>query len=646
MSQNAAAPASASIRTPASSEKTPSSADEAVLFETGDGADRRLDAAHASVPNPASPAVLEAGVPMSETARRVEAPNEDELLVQASQIAQHLRSQIGEMDRREQLLSSQLAGIDDERRQMRLWVQRFEVDMQQRAARIKSREGELSAKIAQSEKLVVELQAQADDLRNARNELAALRASLREQLEKELEGQRNDLQQSRQALEENRRLIAAQAEQNQREHEVSILESRKQLEQEWSRLHLRVAQDFEQERTQFELDRAAWTTQRDAETQRLARERAVHDMAIRQAEEEIEGRKRSLGDELQKQGEEHALRLAEERKKFEEERDRTRLQLQQERTVFENRARFQIESLLKSRDELEAARQEFRREQQQVRMQVERGEAALRLRKGQLDRYRALLDEREQSLQREQELLGRSRVSFESETERDRNRLRLERESWAQEKQAQRAELRRQQDLLTLHAENLEARRARLDHLRAELEETHRSTLEMRMAVEEAWAQLCQSSGTEAARQRVEMARNAFAEYYRHLQESLAVHRAELVEGQQAFQKQREEFAVERQTLALWMSERDDALRTWEDDLRQEADQLGLREAAWRVARDRWNQEKIGAEEIIRDLLRQLTHLNDLDGAGPRRREPLPTSTPFIDSFMPPLNTLDMQRIA
>lgn len=599
-----------------------------------EGSAHRIDGAHPGVAAPASSATMEAGV----AEPRHEPPNEDELLIQAGQIAQHLRSQIGEMDRREQLLSTQLASLDDERRQMRLWVQRFESDMRQKATRFKSREDELLAKIGQSEKLVDELQAQADDLRNAREELARMRAGMREQLEKELEGQRVELQQARSAVEENRRLMAAQAEQNQREHDAAILESRKHLEEEWSRLHARVAQDFETERTQFELNCAAWNAQRDAEQQRLQRERESQESILRRDEEEVEAKKRTLGDELQRLRLDHEHRLNDERTKFEEERDRTRLQLQQERTVFENRARFQQESLQKSRGELEAARHEFRIAQQQARVDSERTDMLLRLRRAQLDRSRALIEERESSLQREQDLLARARSSFESESDRDRNRLRLEREAWLQERQAQRSELRRQQDVVTAHAENLEARRARLDHLRAELEETHRSTLEMRMAIEEAWAQVCQQTGTDEARKRVEAARNSFAEYYRHLQDALVARRAELQEAQQGFLRQRDEFNAERQTLAMWMQERDESLRLWEGEMRLEADQLEVREGAWRTARDRWNQEKIGAEEIIRDLLRQLTHLNAVDGTAPRPREPMPASLPFQDSYLPPLS--------
>src|SRR5262249_17740694 len=158
------------------------------------------------------------------------------------------------------------------------------------------------------------------------------------------------------------------------------------------------------ERTELDLDRAAWAAQRDAEQQRLVRERETQEAVLRRAELEIESRKSSLGGELESQRVEHERRLVEERTKFEEERARTRLQLKPERTVFENRVRFQQESLLEWRDELETGRQDFRKDVQQVRLQTERSETALRLRKEQLDRCRALIDERERSLQREQEL--------------------------------------------------------------------------------------------------------------------------------------------------------------------------------------------------------------------------------------------------
>lgn len=607
-----------------------------------DGAERRLDTAHLGAIAPLGLSTRDAALPMEDGAAadarlRMDGPHEDELLLQAGQITSHLRSHLGELDRREQFLSSQIAMLDDERRQMRGWMQQFEVDMLQRAARFKAREDELAAKISRSERLVKELEAQSADLTEARQELTQQRKHLRQIVEAEFETERRELQQSRDALEESRRALAAQAEQNQREHETAIQESRRQLELEWSRLHARVAEDFENDRAQFELDRAAWTAQRESETQRMARERESLDREMREAEADLLSRRRALVAELDRLKAEHDARLNSERKAFIEDRDRSRLQLQQERAVFENRMRFQQESLIKAREEFESARQEFRHERQQARIEQEAREGLIQRRRLQLDRARSLLDEREQSMEREQELLARSRRSVESELDRDRNRLRIERESWSQERQSQRSELRRQQEALALHAENLEARKARLDHLRNELEETHRSTLEMRMAVEEAWAQLCQTAGADAARKRVEEARRAFADFCRQLHETLAVHRAEFLESRGAFDKQRDEFASERQTVASWMAERDESLRLWEAQLRQEADRLELRDAAWRAARDRWNQEKIGAEIIIRDLLRQLTQSNDAEASAVSRQAGTAESSQWLDEMLRPI---------
>jgi len=240
-------------------------------------------------------------------------------------------------------------------------------------------------------------------------------------------------------------------------------------------------------------------------------------------------------------------------------------------------------------------------------------------------------------MEREQDLRSRSRRTTESELERDRGRLRAERDSWTQERLSQRAELRRQQEALALHAENLEARKVRLDHLRNELEETHRSTLEMRMAVEEAWAQLCQTAGADVARKRVEEARRAFAEFCRQLHQTVAAQRSEFLDARKAFDRQRDEFVSERQTLTTWMAERDDSLRLWEQQLRQEGDRLELRDAAWRAARDRWNQEKIGAEIIIRDLLQQLSQMNDAEASISATSGPSQPPTKWLDEMMRPL---------
>ena len=181
-------------------------------------------------------------------------------------------------------------------------------------------------------------------------------------------------------------------------------------------------------------------------------------------------------------------------------------EFEREQTLLHNRVRFQEEHLKKARHELESHQEEFRREQQQAVQDRQRAAENLRLQRIQAERFRELLDQRESSLVRERELIKKTRLASQDKNDADRERLLNERQAWNRERETQQSELRRQQNMLKLHAENLEARRLRLDRLRAELEDTHRKTLEMRLSVEEAWAQLAQSTGPDVAKQRVDEA--------------------------------------------------------------------------------------------------------------------------------------------
>jgi hypothetical protein len=262
--------------------------------------------------------------------------------------------------------------------------------------------------------------------------------------------------------------------------------------------------------------------------------------------------------------------------------------------------------LTKVRHEFEITQNSFLQEKQTLRMRLEETALQCGLRMTQLQKFRHLLDEREQSLQREQETLDQARRGFQETQNRERLREQTALSSWEREREVDRAELRRQQDMLALHAENLEARRLRLDRLRSELEETHRKTLEMRLSVEEACAQFSQAAGPEAARLRIEEARRALSEHYRQAREALIQQRHELEQVQALFEQQRDAFRDERQTLTEWMAQRDEELRQREAKFREEREVFESREQAWWATRDVWQQEKQQAEAVIRDLLQQL----------------------------------------
>ncbi len=278
----------------------------------------------------------------------------------------------------------------------------------------------------------------------------------------------------------------------------------------------------------------------------------------------------------------------------------------QERVLLDSRLRFQQDHLDKSRVELEQAQTEFRWEQQAARVWLEQELLQSRLLRDQLDRRRGLLDEREKSIERERDLLVRSRRAQEDGLSRERERLAGERGHWEHERDIARADLRRQQDLLALHAENLETRRQRLDSLRVELEETNRKTLETRLAVEEAYSQLARSAGAEETRLRVDEARSVLAEYYRGTRDSLTRQRQEIDQMQERLLQQRAELQAERDALAAWGLSREQKGLEREAALGAAREELDSREREARALRERWLAERQEAESVIRDLLDQL----------------------------------------
>ena len=534
-----------------------------------------------------------------------------ELLSQAGEIANYLKSQFSEISRREQTLTSQLNEIDNERRKIRMWVGQIEEQYDEREASVREKETELIRKAVECEKLAKTVQREQEKVFAAQDSLEQERAEMRDQILREFAEQRESLERQR----------------------LDLINEQKRIREQ-------VLESLSEQRNELEHDRAEWQGVKQTELNHLKREREVHEEAVRKVETELTSRKEKFELELKtrqsdwdskRQAElealesrkrdfvisseeiEHQLKI--QREDLQREYGAREEEFDQKRTLIENRIKFQENHLLRLRKQIEKEQHEFQRQQQIQQQQHEQNERIHILRMKQLDRFRDLLQQREQSLTKERALHAELRRSVERYEQNQKQRMSGEYEVWQKERDAQKAELRRQHDMLALHAENLERRRERLDTLRAEVEETHRGTLEMRLALEEGWAQLAQVEGDEAARERLEKAREALAAHYRQLRESLSVERQELDHSQELFHRHRDEFRQERQDLSEWVAERDEQLRQRSEQLRFEAEQLAVRDAAWGQKREIWLQEKVSAEEIIRNLLEQLTELSVGQGA-------------------------------
>ena len=213
--------------------------------------------------------------------------------------------------------------------------------------------------------------------------------------------------------------------------------------------------------------------------------------------------------------------------------------------------------------------------------------------------------------------MSKIQKSVDEHASRERERLAAERQSWELKVQTQTAENRRQTDMMSLHAENLEKRRDRLDQLREDLETRHQELLQTQIAVDEAWAQLAQVTGDEGAKERVEQSREQLAEYVRNLREGLNQQRRELDEARSQFENQKESFRGDKQQLTDWVAERESQLRRREEQLQTQFTQIEAQETAWQQSRDNWQRERLEAERIIRDLLAQLSQSSDSDATEP-----------------------------
>ena len=452
----------------------------------------------------------------------------DMLLMQANQIAESLRRQCSELDRREQTLHQQLAQLDQDRRSLRHWVVEFDEQCQQREAELVHREAAVHERTAKCSELEEKLQS----------------------------------------------------------------------------LHA----DLLAERNRIDADRQHWSAEIDQEREQLQQERQQQQQSYEQLERQLRSQHETTLQEVNSLKLQLQRELADGKQALAEERDRLWGELKQERVLFENRIRFQQQHLQKTREDLDAQQTEFRWEQQRALTWIEQQQTQFRLLRSQFQRRRDLLDEQEKSLAREADLLLKSRRALEEGVRIERERLAHDQSVWEDERDVQRADLRRQQDLLSLHAENLESRRQRLDQLRTELEETNRKTLETRLAVEEAYAQLAQDAGTEVAKHRVDEARQILAEYYRFTRDSLTQQRQELEQFQSRLHRQAEDLQTERDSLAAWGLQLEQRIREQEQALEKDRQSTQAREQEARSIREKWLTERREAEEVIRGLLLQLDH--------------------------------------
>jgi hypothetical protein len=295
-------------------------ASEAKPAEAAASAHLRIDAAHGANPAVASPdsrngqsllevidepaeAMVAAVLGESNDARR------EQLHLQVSQLAAHLRERLREVDRRESQLHARTAQVEAEARASRLWLAEREADFHER-------ESELQRRIeALEEQLLGKLTVVSDSAPEPGGHCAE-----RSQLEQQWNQREAELRERRQQCD--RQALALRHaqqlwEQQQRQEQRELAEQRDELMREFQTLaserdeQLRAAEKaLQQQAAALDADRQALLADRQAWDELKSRQRAALDDQRAGAESELADRRLRLDArqewvERQKEGLEH-----------------------------------------------------------------------------------------------------------------------------------------------------------------------------------------------------------------------------------------------------------------------------------------------------------------------------------------------------
>ncbi len=451
---------------------------------------------------------------------------DEHALQHAGRILEHLRTQLAELDRREQNLNSQLSSMDQERRSLRLWSSQFTEDAERREQELRAREIKLAERESASDAYAAEVESREKSLAAEWETVAAARAAMKSELAQEIETERRELAEGQRRLE---------------------IDSR------------------ELQRVQSEFD---------------------HSQVL-----QLENQRREV-EALR------AERLGEV--------DRREADVSRREIDVEKRARFHEDHLDRVRRDLADQRRDLERERQRQRVWIEQVEESIRLRLLHVRRYRNLVAQREQSIEHERELHLQSKQVSENEIATIRRLLQEQWLAFDQEKQTHLVELERRNSELAQRQSTMEIKSQTVEQLWSEVDLANQDLLEQRVIVTQIRAELDHSLGSDETDSRIQELQSRLHEQWRHVRESLIEQRNEIETSRQSLHRQRGEFSSEREVLTTWVGQREFQLRAFEEAMTRERSQSQETENRWSAARERWREEKMEAENVIRGLLLQL----------------------------------------
>ncbi|SFJ27642.1 coiled-coil domain-containing protein [Planctomicrobium piriforme] len=550
----------------------------------------------------------------------VEDAPEDQLS-QAARFVTHLQLQLAELDRREQQLNAQLGTLQEQQRATRLAARQLEEqtahlreELESRAALIAEGERALDLREESLAKQAADLRLQRQSLDQAReafeqSRLKEHRESL-QQLETEraaLQIERETLTGDHQSLRDALQLELIQEREALAQAQAEFAEQERRLREELQSEQAALQATAEQARLEFEalkeqelqnLSRLAQEQREQIELERIAILSAAEQQSgdILQERAELQ----TLRDEQAKLNQQWAEHRKSERRQHLEEleelsRDRLgkldqrEVELERREIDLQKRFRLHEDHLNNARRELATHRSTIAVEQQQHRNWVEQVEQSVRMRLGQMRRFRDLLTQREHSLAEEQELFVQQRREVEGQLALQREGLVSERQQFMEMRERERQLLDEHQQRLNDEAGLLTATRGRLDTFSEQLGPLLESLIQPPFPAAEGETppvdrqQPLEDLLTLLSQQRAEfdLARKQFADLdrTRRQEESAFIH---------------------------WIEIREASMREREANFQGQLEELIIREQACQAEREQWQRERIEVEQVIRNLVQQI----------------------------------------
>lgn len=581
----------------------------------------------------------------------------EDQLAQANHLLHHLRTQLAELDRREQELNQQLSTVLREQQLAQETTRKRQSELQHvqslldaRDLRLDKREDDLArcekealSKLDQRTRTIDELEAatrlRLDELEEAAQSTASHE---REKLTVELKSQRAaweaEVTRRETALRESELGMATRLEALEREKLAELAQRELTVTTRLDELEQTVFSETNSQRARIEQEQrqreAAWAD-RDAAIalaeqalERQQREFNAEQERLRTAlntelahEQSALSLLRSELESARQQHEEFTTQWAAERERCAAEQhleleqlrkaklaalDQREQELERREVNSEKRARFHEQHLEKVRTELTVERAEQERQRQQHRVWVEQVETSIRKRLAHMRRFRDLLTQREESLAAEHQILHVARQEQETRLRQDREALEADRAAFAQERDATRHHFTQQQVRLDTLEVVQQVQRRSLQILGSELSTTLEEMSERRVSVDDAWSHFVYAGDTPAAQQQLIRARQEFSDQFRSMQELLAVQQRELHQSLVALDEQRSDISDEGTRLADWFNQRESDLANRESEVRHRYADLAHMQTHLQAERDQWQQDRLSAERVIRELVQQL----------------------------------------